>query len=84
MTKLMESSENLMRVVDNVNERISNLAGTVGRQVLSDRREDHGPSAAFRRAQTERAVYLRVSACATMIGQVASELHSKFDRISAL
>ncbi len=56
MTKLMESSENLMKVVDNVNERISNLA-----------------------ASTEE-----IASSATMIGQVASELHSKFDRISAL
>ena len=56
MTKLMESSENLMKVVDNVNERISNLA-----------------------ASTEE-----IASSATMIGQVASELHSKFDSISAL
>lgn len=56
MTKLMESSENLMKVVDNVNERITNLA-----------------------ASTEE-----IAASATMIGQVASELHSKFDTISAL
>lgn len=56
MTRLMESSENLMKVVDNVNERITNLA-----------------------ASTEE-----IAASATMIGQVASELHSKFDRISSL
>lgn len=56
MTKLMESSENLMKIVDNVNERITNLA-----------------------ASTEQ-----IAASATMIGQVASELHNKFDRIKAL
>lgn len=56
MAKLMESSENLMKVVDNVNERITNLA-----------------------ASTEE-----IAASATMIGQVAAELHNKFDRISAL
>jgi len=56
MTKLMESSENLMKVVDNVNERITNLA-----------------------ASTEE-----IAASATMIGQVASELRDKFDRISVL
>ncbi len=49
MTRLMESSENLMKVVDNVNERISNLA-----------------------ASTEE-----IAASATMIGQVAAELHDK-------
>ncbi|MDE7030930.1 MAG: 4Fe-4S binding protein [Lachnospiraceae bacterium] len=56
MTRLMESSENLMKVVDNVNERITNLA-----------------------ASTEE-----IASSAAMIGQVASELHSKFDRINAL
>ena len=56
MTRLMESSENLMKIVDNVNERITNLA-----------------------ASTEE-----IAASATMIGQVASELHMKFDRIKAL
>ena len=56
ITRLMKSSNNLMRIVDNVNERITNLA-----------------------ASTEE-----IAASATMIGQVASELHNKFDRIKAL
>jgi len=56
MTKLMESSENLIKVVDNVNERITNLASSTQ----------------------------EIASSAEMIGQVASELHTKFDRISAL
>lgn len=56
IARLMESSDNLIQIVDNVNERISNLA-----------------------ASTEE-----IAASATMIGQVASELHNKFDRIKAL
>lgn len=56
ISRLMESSQNLMDVVDNVNERITNLA-----------------------ASTEE-----IAASATMIGQVASELHNKFDRINSL
>ncbi|MDE7322843.1 MAG: 4Fe-4S dicluster domain-containing protein [Lachnospiraceae bacterium] len=56
MTRLRENADNLMNVVDNVNERITNLA-----------------------ASTEE-----IAASATMVGQVASELHDKFDKISAL
>lgn len=56
MTRLRENADNLMKVVDNVNERITNLA-----------------------ASTEE-----IAASATMVGQVASELHDKFDKIRAL
>lgn len=56
MDRLIENSQNLMKVVDNVNERITNLA-----------------------ASTEE-----IAASATMIGQVSTELHSKFDRIISL
>ncbi|MBO5031837.1 MAG: 4Fe-4S dicluster domain-containing protein [Lachnospiraceae bacterium] len=56
INRLVQNSENLMKVVDDVNERITNLA-----------------------ASTEE-----IAASATMIGQVASELHDKFDRINSL
>ena len=56
MTRLRENADNLMKVVDNVNERITSLA-----------------------ASTEE-----IAASATMVGQVASELHDKFDKINAL
>lgn len=56
MKRLMENSESLMKVVDNVNERISNLASSTEEIAMS----------------------------ATMVGQVASKLHSKFDTISTL
>lgn len=56
MTRLMKNSENLMKVVDNVNEKIANLA-----------------------TSTEE-----IAVSATMVGQVAANLHSKFDRISTL
>ena len=56
MNRLMENSQNLMKVVDDVNERINNLA-----------------------ASTEE-----IAASTTIIGEVASDLHSKFDRISSL
>lgn len=54
--RLIENSQNLMKVVDDVNERINTLA-----------------------ASTEE-----IAASTTIIGEVASELHSKFDRINAL
>lgn len=56
INSLIENSQNLMRVVDDVNERINNLA-----------------------ASTQE-----IAASTTIIGEVASELHSKFDRISSL
>lgn len=56
MNRLIENSQNLMKVVDDVNERINNLA-----------------------ASTQE-----IAASTTIIGEVASELHNKFDRISAL
>lgn len=56
MNRLMENSQNLMKVVDDVNERINNLA-----------------------ASTEE-----IAASTTIIGEVASDLHNKFDKISAL
>lgn len=56
MDRLINNSQKLMKVVDDVNERITNLA-----------------------ASTEE-----IAASATMIGQVATELHDKFDRISSL
>lgn len=56
INRLIQNSENLMKVVDDVNERITNLA-----------------------ASTEE-----IAASATMIGQVANELHDKFDRINSL
>lgn len=56
MDRLIENSQNLIKVVDNVNERITNLA-----------------------ASTEQ-----IAASATLIGQVAGELHDKFDRINSL
>lgn len=56
MNRLMENSQNLMKVVDDVNERINNLA-----------------------ASTQE-----IAASTTIIGEVASDLHNKFDKISAL
>ena len=56
MNRLIENSQKLMKVVDDVNERINNLA-----------------------ASTQE-----IAASTTIIGEVASELHNKFDRISAL
>jgi len=56
MERLMNNSEDLMRVVDDVNVRITNLA-----------------------ASTEE-----IAASATIIGEVADELHKKFERIQAL
>jgi methyl-accepting chemotaxis protein len=56
MDRLMENSQNLIRIVDDVNERITNLA-----------------------ASTQE-----IAASATIIGEVADELHNKFDKINAL
>lgn len=56
MERLMNNSEDLMRVVDDVNVRITNLA-----------------------ASTEE-----IAASATIIGEVADELHKKFEKIRAL
>lgn len=56
MDKLIENSGNLMKVVDQVNERITTLA-----------------------ASTEE-----IAASATIIGEVADELHNKFEKINSL
>lgn len=56
MNKLIQNSESLMQVVDNVNERITTLA-----------------------ASTEE-----IAASATIIGEVADDLHNKFEQINLL
>ena len=56
IVELEQNSEKLMKVVDEVNERISNLA-----------------------ASTEE-----IAASAALVGEVADELHTKFDKINSL